>query len=127
MNLGDNITNNFDGIYDTQYKLDKNGFVTLVIADEIPEIREKAETAGYNFMPWTIPGNRGYLIYRNLLTKEGMTAAYILNRVPMPSFATNQSHVITHDAKNYIGAYAPIGLRMTKDEYLADFGGFNDK
>ena len=45
MNLGDNITNNFDGIYDTQYKLDKDGFVTIVIADEIPEIREKAETA----------------------------------------------------------------------------------
>ena len=127
MNLGDNITNNFDGIYDTQYKLDKNGFVTLVIADEIPEIREKAETAGYNFMPWTIPGNRGYLIYRNLIPKEGINAAYILNRVPLPSFETNRSHVITHDAKNYIGAYAPTGLRMTKDEYLADFGGFNHK
>ena len=127
MNLGDNITNNFDGIYDTQYKLDKDGFVTLVIADEIPEIREKAETAGYNFMPWTIPGNRGYLIYRNLLPKEGINAAYILNRVPLPSFETNQSHVITHDAKNYIGAYAPTGLRMTKDKYLTDFGGFNHK
>ena len=45
----------------------------------------------------------------------------------MPSFATNRSHVITHDAKNYIGAYAPTGLRMTKDEYLVDFGGFNHK
>ena len=127
MNLGDNITNNFDGIYDTQYKLDKDGFVTLVIADEIPELREKAETAGYNFMPWTLPGNKGYLIYRNLLTKGGMTAPYSLNKAPMPSFATNRSHVITHDAKNYIGAYAPTGLRMTKDEYLADFGGFNHK
>jgi len=124
MNLGDNITNNFDGIYDTQYKLDKDGFVTLVIADEIPEIREKAENAGYNFMPWTVPGNRGYLIYRNLIPKEGTNAAYILNKVPLPSFATNRSHVITHDAKNYIGAYAPTGLRMTKAEYLANFGGF---
>ena len=124
MNLGDNITNNFDGIYDTQYKLDKGGFVTLVIADEIPEIREKAENAGYNFMPWTVPGNRGYLIYRNLIPKEGTNAAYILNKVPLPSFATTRSHVITHDAKNYIGAYAPTGLRMTKDEYLANFGGF---
>jgi hypothetical protein len=127
MNLGDNITNNFDGIYDTQYKLDNDGFVTLVIADETPELREKAETAGYNFMPWTLPGNKGYLIYRNLLTKEGTTAAYTLNKVPMPSFGTNRSHVITHDAKNYIGAYAPTGLRMTKAEYLADFGGFNHK
>ena len=72
-------------------------------------------------MPWTLPGNKGYLIYRNLLTKEGATAAYTLNKVPLPSFATNQSHVITHDAKNYIGAYAPIGLRMTKAEYLANY------
>ena len=127
MNLGDNITNNFDGIYDTQYKLDKDGFVTLVIADEIPELREKAEIAGYNFMPWTLPGNKGYLIYRNLLTKGGKTAPYSLNKTPMPNFTTNRSHLISHDAKKYIGAYAPTGLRMTKDEYLSDFGGFNDK
>jgi len=126
MNLGDNITNNFDGIYDSQYKIDKDGFVTLVITDEIPELREKAEKAGYNFMPWSLPGNKGYLVYRNLLTKGGMTAPYSLNKAPMPSFATNRSHLITHDAKNYIGDYAPSGIRMTKDEYLADFGGFND-
>ena len=126
MNLGDNITNNFDGIYDSQYKIDKDGFVTLVITDEIPELREKAETAGYNFMPWSLPGNKGYLVYRNLLTKGGETAPYSLNNVPMPSFATNRSHLISHDAKNYIGAYAPSGIRMTKDEYLADFGGFNE-
>jgi len=127
MNLGDNITNNFDGIYDSQYKIDKDGFVTLVITDEIPELREKAETAGYNFMPWSLPGNKGYLVYRNLLTKGGETAPYSLNKVPMPSFATNRSHLISHDAKNYIGDYAPSGIRMTKDEYLANFGGFNDK
>jgi len=126
MNLGDNITNNFDGIYDSQYKIDKDGFVTLVITDEIPELREKAETAGYNFMPWSLPGNKGYLVYRNLLTKGGETAPYSLNKVPMPSFATNRSHLISHDAKNYIGDYAPSGIRMTKDEYLANFGGFNE-
>ena len=126
MNLGDNITNNFDGIYDSQYKIDKDGFVTLVITDEIPELREKAETAGYNFMPWSLPGYKGYLVYRNLLTKGGETAPYSLNKVPMPSFATNRSHLISHDAKNYIGDYAPSGIRMTKDEYLANFGGFNE-
>ena len=71
-----------------------------MIADEIPELREKAEIAGYNFMPWTLPGNKGYLIYRNLLTKGGKTAPYSLNKTPMPNFATNRSHLYPTTQKN---------------------------
>jgi len=126
MNLGDNLTNNFEGIYDSQCTIDDNGFVTLVITDDTPELRSIAEDVGYNFMPWSLPSNKGYLIYRNLLTKDVNTAPYSIGKVPLPSFATNPSHVITHDAKNYIGDYAPYGLRMTKAAYLENFGGFNN-
>jgi len=126
MNLGDNLTNNFEGVYDSQFTIDGDGFVTVVITDDTSDLRSKAEEAGYYFMPWTLPGDKGYLIYRNLLTKNADTAPYSIRNVPLPSFATNPSHIITHDAKNYIGDYAPYGQRMTKAEYLDNFGGFNN-
>ena len=125
MNFGDNLTKNFDGIYDREYNVDTNGFVTLVLAAENSKLRKKAEDAGYTFMPWSKKVKKGYLVYRHLLPLK-TDAPYSINKVPLPDFANNPSHVITHDAKNYIGDYAPYGQRMTQAEYLANFGGFNN-
>ena len=125
MNFGDNLTKNYDGIYDDEYTVDEDGFVTMVIADENTDLRTKAENAGYYFMPWSAPGNKGYLVYRHLLTLDA-DAPYSISKVPLPDFGNNPSHVITHDAKNFIGDYAPYGQRMTKAEFLANFGGFNN-
>ena len=124
MNFGDNLTKNFDGIYDHEYLTDAKGFVTLVLAAENSTLRQKAEDAGYVFMPWTEKVKKGYLVYRHLLPLN-TDAPYSIHQVPLPDFANNPSHVITHDAKNYIGYYAPYGQRMTQAEYLSNFGGFN--
>lgn len=98
---------------------DSDGFVNIVIADDESELRTKAE--GLNFMPWSVESGQMLLVYRNLVTHSDFAGN--IAQVPLLD-GSNLANIQIQQAKNFIGEYAPIGMRMSKAAYLENFGGF---
>ena len=92
----------------------------MVIANPDAEISAKA--AGLNlFVKETQPGAGIILIYRNLYTEPGFEGDISL--VPRISIS-NISNLTEVRSQNFINEYAPIGRRMSRQDFLDDFGGF---
>jgi len=123
INQGNEHTNNFFGMKDEQFIIaDSDGFVNIVISDSSEDIIQKCD--GLNFLPWKVPGENMFLIYRNVLQSPDFEGNF--NQVPIFN-AENVSGFLDFynlNAINFIGDFAPIGLRMTKEEFLTNFGGF---
>ncbi len=115
----DITTRSFLGMKDEDAIIAKDGFINLVIAEDTPENRARAE--GLNFMPWSVKSGKMILIYRNMLTREGFTGSF--NKVPNLD-GSNSMNVFLQAARVYIGEYGPAGKRMSQEEYLSNFGGF---
>lgn len=123
VNQGNEDTQNFYGWKDQQFIIaDTDGFVNIVMAEPTEEIEQQSQ--GLNFFPWNIPGDNMFLIYRNLLQSSEFPGNF--NQIPI----FNQENInglqdlYNFNAINYIGNYAPYGLRMTTEEFLENFGGF---
>lgn len=119
INQGGINTRNYSGIKDEDFIIANDGFITIVIADDEPDLRQKA--AGLNFMPWAVPSGKMILLYRNLVINEDFENG--TNSVPM----LNQNFgplAIGQAANFHIGEFGPLGLKMSKEDYLLDFGGF---
>ena len=119
INQGGVNTRNYSGIHDSQFIIAQDGYITLVIADDTAELREKAE--GLNFTPWSLPegDDQMVLLYRNLVINEAFQ--FGTNSVPK---LDRDNPIIEQAANFYMGDYAPIGLKMSVEDYLEDFGGF---
>ena len=65
-NQGDPVTSTPVGMRDEQFRVAKDGFVYIVMADE--SLKDVAERGGYNFMPWKADKRKAVILYRNMLT-----------------------------------------------------------
>lgn len=123
INQGDEDTQNFIGWKDSQFLIaDSDSFVNIVIAEPTDEIVQHSD--GLNFLPWSIPGDYMAIIYRNVLQAADFPGNF--NQIPTLSRESLGGLQDLNDlnAYNYIGDFAPVGLRMSKEDYLNDFGGF---
>ncbi len=116
----DEETHTYSGLKDKDAVIaQSDGFVNIVIADDKPELREKAD--GLNFMPLSVSSNHMILVYRNVMTTVGFSGD--IANVPTLDLL-NIFNIAEQQAQNYIGDYAPVGKRMTENEYLNNFGEF---
>ncbi len=120
--LGDSKTYNYKTLYDKQLKISSDGFIYVVVGRNQADIVAKA--AGLNYMEW-VPElkNEGLVVYRNMLTSPGYP--YNLNLVP--DVLKNLNQVLNPgylDADTYLGDHSPKGIKMSKEAYLENFGGF---
>jgi len=66
LSQGDEYSYTHGTVLDADMKIDADGFANFIIADETPEMIEKAKALGANFMPWKT-GEKMLLIYRHML------------------------------------------------------------
>ena len=115
-----NSTYSFGTLSDADATVAADGYVNVVIANPDAEISAKA--AGLNlFVKETQPGAGLILIYRNLYTEPGFEGDISL--VPRISIS-NISNLPEVRSQNFINEYGPIGRRMSRQDFLDDFGGF---
>ena len=105
---GDEITYNHKTLSDKELVVSKDGYVYIIIGEEGSEITDFANTKNINFMPWLVK-DKMLLIYRNMLPnptyKNGVNC--------VPGYDKNNPEK-NHEADFYIGAYAPMGIKIKK-------------
>ena len=115
VNIGDDLSYDFNAIKDEDCIIDSSGYVTIVIGDEGADVRSKCEEKGFNFMEWNIPRDKGYIIYRNMLTSKDFEG----NIINVPALKDTGIDAFTNkEAGNYIGEYAPVGYRISAQNFL---------
>lgn len=120
--LGDSKTYNYVTHQDYKLKIASDGYINVVIARKDNEVIAKAD--GLNYIEW-VPAlkNNGLIVYRNLLTKPD----YPYNLTLVPDILENLNQVFNTSflyAKTYLGEHAPSGVKMTKQQFLQNFGNF---
>lgn len=117
LSQGDAFSYTHGTIFDTDMKIDADGFANFIIADETPEMIEKAKALGVNFMPWKTD-EKMLLIYRHML--------------PNPDFKQGIDKVASYDpekpaadqvAIKTIGDYAMVGKLVPTDS-ISDLSAF---
>jgi hypothetical protein len=120
--IGDAATYNYFTLPDFECKIASDGFIYLVIGRDDPVLRKKAE--GLNYLVWDKRlKNKGLLLYRNLLTDS----TYPYNMSVVPDLVQNLDKVLNTDAlraKTYLGERSPQGVKMNREAFLENFGGF---
>jgi hypothetical protein len=120
--MGDPATYNYFTLPDFECKIASDGFIYLVIGRDDPVLRKKAE--GLNYLVWDKRmKNKGLLVYRNLLTNP----SYPYNMAVVPDLIQNLDKVFDTNslrAKTYLGDRSPQGVRMNREAFLENFGGF---
>lgn len=119
--LGDSKTYNYVTAADFELKAAEDGYINIVIARKDTAILRKAH--GLNFMEW-VPElkNRGLIVYRNLLTQPNYE--YHFDKVPDLLEHINRVFNTPYlYASTYLGNHAPQGKKMSKQQFLKDFGG----
>ncbi len=119
INQGDNYTYTYNALKDADAHVAADGFVNLVIANFDSAIT--AKSTGLNKMPIAIhPGTKMFLVYRNLVTRQGFSGN--MSQVPILD-ASNLADYPNLHANDFIGNYAPVGKRMSRQDFLNNFGG----
>lgn len=120
--LGDFSTYNYFTYADFQCKVASDGFIYLVVGRDDPVLKQRAE--GLNYLVWDERmRDRGLILYRNLLTHP----EYPYNMRLVPDLVENLNQVFNTDfirAKTYLGDRSPTGIKMSREAYLENFGGF---
>lgn len=120
INQGNPNTSTPIGMRDGVFRHALDGFVYLVMGGE--SVRLKASQGGYNYLPWQADKLRAVIIYRNLLTTAQYRGSIL--RVPeLPTAPWNEAQLLLYEAGNYLADYAPVGRKVTAQEFNADFGG----
>lgn len=114
------------GTPDQDFLVAKDGLTYIAIGDIA--IKDWANQGGYNFMPWLAKSQQAVVIYRNLVTNENFEGNIIkvdvlsgLKRDPIKD--SSDPRIYNCDASNYIGSYAPTGIKVTQDEFMKNYGG----
>jgi hypothetical protein len=120
--IGDAATYNYFTLADFECKVASDGFVYVVVGRDEPDLKQRAE--GLNYLVWDPKlQNRGLIVYRNMLTRPG----YPNNMGLVPDIIENIDKVFDTDvlrAKTYLGDFAPQGIKMNREAFLENFGGF---
>lgn len=103
-----------------------DGFINIVIGDEDAALRAKAAGLNYIVLPPELKNNsKGLIVYRNLLTNPAFP--YTMNNVPDLSTNINLGNLLNLkniQAQTYMDAYAPVGRKITTQQFLNNFDGF---
>jgi hypothetical protein len=120
--IGDAATYNYFTLPDYNCKISSDGFIYIVVGRDDETLKKKAE--GLNYLVWDkVLGERGLIIYRNLLT----TASYPYQMGLVPDIVQNIDKVFDTDvlrAKTYLGDQAPQGVKMSRSAFMENFGGY---
>jgi hypothetical protein len=120
-NEGDADTSTPLGRKDVEFKKAKDGFVYIAIGHE--SICRTAEQRGYNFMPWEAHRTKSVVLYRNMVTNPQFRGS--LAKVPLIKFKDlGTQNIYDKDAKNFIGDYAPTGMKVNQDIFMLGNIGF---
>ncbi len=113
-NLGNADTYNFNGLKDEDAIIDRNGYVTIVLAKSNNEVIKKCAEMGFNYMEWNMPWKKGLILFRHMLAQPDWDVQ-IEN---VPPLDTRYSNFEDLEAQNYMGDYAPIGQRLPLSDFL---------
>ncbi len=113
LELGDNNSLTLYTLADFQSKVNPDGYVYFVLGAPTSELLQKSEALNMNFIPWSL-GDRGVLIYRNLLANPGFSGNLAL--VPLFNAVRRWRPQV---AQRFIGDYAPTGKLLSVHDFLA--------
>jgi hypothetical protein len=125
INQGNKDTSTPWGVPDQDFQPAKDGLTYVAIGGEV--IAAHAKKGGYNFMRWKAADGQSVILYRNLVTRNGFEGS--IDNVTESDFTQHPIHtrddprIYNLDASNYIGNYAPTGVKVTEAEFLRDYGG----
>ena len=97
--------------------MDKQGYATIVLASKDAAIEKRTHDLGYNFLEWNMPWKKGFILFRHMLANPNFEAqidAVTPIKEGMEDFTPTEG-------QKFMGAYAPQGLRMSKDEFLKEY------
>jgi len=119
LNIGDDLGYVFNAIKDENCSIDEDGYVTIVMASrDSQNVKSKCKELGFNFLEWNVNRQRAYLIYRNMLSHADFEGHLL--KVPALKHKGDESFDL-FEARQFIGEYAPMGFRMSEDEFLMEF------
>ena len=118
MMIGSDNSYSFNSIKDEDCQIDEDGFVTVVIGDNDSALKERVAALGFNFMEWNIARNKGFIIYRNMLSSKGF-AGHLLKLDALRE--KDKKDFAKFEAGQFIGEYAPKGNRMSIEDFMAEY------
>lgn len=116
VNIGNDLSYVYNAIKDEDCLIDKDGYVTIIMAAKDDTIQDRCKTLGFNFLEWNIERSKAFIIYRNMLSRPDFAGHF--NQV-QPLKET--SDFGDFEANTQIGEYAPKGFRMKKADFLKEF------
>ena len=119
-NQGNPDTSTSFGMKDEEFKRASDGFVYIVMGGD-EGVRARAEQGGYNYMPWKANKEQAVILYRNMLTIPQYRGSFM--RVPMLTLPTSEAIIIEYEAQRHIGEHAPVGRKVTAQEFNDTYGG----
>ena len=115
MNIGDNKTFTYNGIKDEDAIVADDGWTYFVFGRMNNAVESRCVDSKLNFIEWRVPSDTAFFLYRNLVSNN---FSGNLGNVPTIDSDDSPLSLILKDAKNYIGAYAPRGQKMTIEQFL---------
>lgn len=109
---GDELTYNYQTLFDETITVADDGYAYFVLGDESPELKEKAQSWNANFMPWKTD-NKMVILYRQMLPHTGFENG--INSVPIYDETKEEKG---QEGQAYIGDYAPIGKLFSPEEIM---------
>jgi hypothetical protein len=119
-NQGNPNTSTPIGMRDGVFRPAMDGFIYLVMGGE--SVRVKAHQGGYNYLPWQADKEQAVILYRNMLTNPQYRGSIL--RVPeLPKAPWDEAQLVEYEASQYLGDYAPVGRKVTAQEFNDSYGG----
>jgi len=116
-NLGNAATYNFNALKDEDAILDKNSFVNIVLASKDADIEQRTAALGYNFLEWNMPWEKGFILFRHMLAHPDFEAQID----DVPPIKEGMKDFTPTEGQKFMGAYAPHGIRMSKEDFLLEY------
>ena len=116
-NLGNSATYNFNALKDEDAKLDKDGFVNIVLANKDSEVEKRTKELGYNFLEWNMPWEKGLILFRHMLANPNFEAQID----DVPPIKEGMKDFTSTEGQKFMGYFAPHGMRMSKEDFLFEY------
>ena len=116
-NLGNAATYNFNALKDEDAKLDADGYVNIVLASQDEAVEAQAQALAYNFMEWNMPWQKGFILFRHMLANPDFEAQID----DVPPISEGMTEFESTEGQEFMGDYAPQGLRMSKEDFLMEY------
>lgn len=117
-NLGNAATYNFNALKDEDALLDEEGYVNIVLASPDAVIEERVKALNYNFLAWNMPWEKGLILFRHMLAHPDFEAQID----DVPPIKEGMADFTPTEAQKFMGDYAPQGIRMSKSDFLLEYG-----